>query len=93
MEQNYDLGWKKGYDALMSFSYCEVTFAIFSDEAKQILSENQLPYTKGYAQGTIDAIAQRQEQYLVEQNSKEETNEEIITALKEALDDKHRTGF
>jgi len=81
MEKNYDLGWKKGYDALMNFSYCETTFAILADEAKQILSENQVPYAKGYAQGTIDAIAQRFERHIAEQNTKEETDEDIVAAL------------
>jgi len=65
MEQNYDLGWKKGYDALMNFSYCEETFAVLADEAKQLLLEEQVPLTKGYAQGTIDAITQRCEQYML----------------------------
>lgn len=81
MEQNYDLGWKKGYDALMNFSYCEITFAVMADESRQILTENTLPYSKGYAQGTIDAIAQRFEQHVIEHKVKEETDEDIVAAL------------
>lgn len=88
MKQNYDLGWKKGYDALINFSYCEVTFAVLADEAKQILSENQVPYTKGYAQGTIDAIAQRLERHIAE-NTKEETDEDIVSALDEEMKNEH----
>jgi hypothetical protein len=81
MEQNYDLGWKKGYDALMSFSYCETTFAVLADEAQQLLTENQVPFTAGYAQGTLDAVTQRFERHIAEQNNKEETDEDIVSAL------------
>lgn len=81
MEQNYDLGWKKGYDALMNFSYCETTFAVLADEAQQLLTENQVPFIAGYAQGTLDAVAQRLERHIAEQNTKEETDEDIVAEL------------
>lgn len=80
-EQNYDFGWLSGFAALLKFSYCEETFAILADEAKQILTENQAPYKKGYAQGTIDAIAQRFEAQIDEQKIKEETDDDIVAAL------------